>query len=355
MSAPVLTSAADEALAAWSRRNRRRALWTGLLGLLALAALTLDFFLGTAMTPGESWNALWGIGGATSRQSFIMHDLRAPPALMAGLVGAALALAGAEMQTLLDNPLAEPFTLGVSGAAALGAGLALALGLRLPFVPQEWAVSANAFVMACAALGALQALTRWRAGGPQTLILFGVGLAFAFSAMVSLTQYLASPEDLQQLVFWTLGSVQGASWAQVALMAVVLALCVPFSLRAAWRLTALRLGAERAEGFGVDVGRLRRGALARVSLLAAAAVSMAGIVGFVGLAAPHVARRIVGEDHRFLLPASLYCGAALMSFASAAIKIMASWNGVGLLPIGLMTTLIGLPVFFALILRRRAA
>lgn len=346
--------AALDALSAWSRRNRRRGLWVLALGLLSLAALTLDFFTGYAsMGFQESWDALWGLGAATERQAYVMRELRPPPVLLAALVGGALALAGTEMQTLLDNPLAEPFTLGVSGAAAMGAGLAIVLGLSLPFAPREWTISANAFVMAFAALAALQILTRLKGGGPQTLILFGVGLAFAFSAMIALVQYLASPDDLQQLVFWTMGSVKNASWSEVALLALVLAVSIPFSLRAAWRLTALRLGEERARGFGVDVENLRRGVLARVSLMAAAAVSVAGIVGFVGLAAPHVARRLVGEDHRFLLPASLFCGASLMSLSSVAIKALAP--GAGILPIGLMTTLVGLPVFFILILRRRTA
>ena len=355
MTSAVFTPATPaEALAAWSRQNRRRGWRVVLLGILALGALLLDFFTGfAAMSFWQSWDALWGISGATDRQIYIMRELRPPPALLAALVGGALALAGAEMQTLLDNPLAEPFTLGVSGAAALGAGLAIVLGLTIPFLPKSWGISANAFVMAFAALAALQALTKLRGGGPQTLILFGVGLAFAFSAMISLVQYLASPDDLHQLVFWTMGSVKNAGWPEVALVAAILAICAPFSMRAAWRLTALRLGEERAQSFGVDVARLRRGSLARVSLMAAAAVSTAGVVGFVGLAAPHVARRLVGEDHRFLLPASLFCGASLMSLASAAIKALA--QGAGILPIGLMTTLVGLPVFFWLILRRRSA
>lgn len=182
------------------------------------------------------------------------------------------------------------------------------------------------------------------------LILFGVALNFTAAALLSLVQFVASADALQQLVFWTMGSLASAQWPGALMIASVLVLAVPFSFRAAWQLTALRLGEDQARSFGVDVAALRRWTLLRVSLLAAAAVSMVGVIGFVGLAGPHIARMLVGENHRVFLPASLLTGALVMSLASTLSKTLVP--GI-LLPVGLVTSLIGLPIFFALILRGR--
>lgn len=334
----------------YRRRNRRRAaIVTGLAGL-ALIALLTDLVTGPAGLPlGETWRALVGANVAKATE-VIVWGVRLPVAVMALLVGGALGLAGAEMQTVLENPLAEPFTLGVSSAAALGAATAIVLGISLPFLPPVWTVSGNAFVFALGVLALLQVLGRWRGEGPQTLILLGIALNFTCAALLSLLQFVASPDALQQLVFWTMGSLASARWSGIALLAVILAATFPFAIRASWKLTALRLGEDQARGFGVNVASLRRWAMIRVGLLAAGAVSMVGVVGFVGLAGPHIARMLVGEDHRFFLPASVLTGAVLMAAASTLSKTVVP--GV-LLPVGLVTSLIGLPIFFSLILRGR--
>ena len=330
---------------------RRISLIAG-LGALALISVVLDLGSGTSGLPlSQVWLALTG-GDVPRATEIIVWQVRLPVALMALAVGAALSVAGSEMQTVLDNPLAEPFTLGVSSSAALGAGLALVSGLTIPGLPPIWAVSANAFLFSMLALLLLQAATLHRGGGPETVILLGIAINFTASALLALVQFTASADALQQLVFWTMGSLASVRWTGVWMVLAVLALCLPFSARAAWRLTALRLGADQAAGFGVDVPRLRAFTLLRVSVLAAAAVSLVGVIGFVGLAGPHVARLLVGEDHRFLLPASLLTGAVIMSFASIASKMLVP--GI-LLPIGIVTALVGLPVFVALVLRRGLA
>lgn len=335
----------------YHRQNRRRAVLVAALAALAVLGIVLDLVTGPAGLPlSETLRAL--TGAEVSRATgVIVWQVRLPVAALALLVGAALALSGAEMQTVLENPLAEPFTLGVSASAALGAATAIVLGLTLPVLPAQWSISANAFLFALGALALLQLLGRLRGGGPEVLILFGIALNFSAAAFLSVLQFVASADALQQLVFWTMGSLASASWQGVAALAAVLAACVPFSLRAAWQLTALRMGEDQARSFGVDVDALRRWTLLRVSLLAATAVSMVGVIGFVGLAGPHIARMLVGEDHRFFLPASLLTGALVMSLASTLSKMVVP--GV-LLPVGLVTSLIGLPVFFWLILRGRA-
>jgi len=276
----------------------------------------------------------------------IIWEVRLPYAVMAILVGAALSLAGTEMQTLLNNALASPFTLGVSSAASFGAALAIVLGFVVPGVSGHWAVSANAFVFAFGSVLMLQALARARGTGVETLTLFGIALVFTFNALVALLQFIASQEALQQLVFWSMGSLARSTWSKVQVLAVVLAIAAPFSLATAWQMTALRLGEDRARSFGVRVRRLRFFALLRVSVLAATAVAFVGTISFIGLVGPHIARLLVGEDHRFLLPVSMVSGALILSLSSVASKTLVPDV---LLPVGVVTALIGIPFFLALI------
>jgi len=344
------STAATQAAAAYAALLRRRLLIVAGLGALAVLAFLCD--LGTGPSPlglGDALRALWD-AGAPREHVTIVWQVRLPQSCMALLVGVALALAGAEMQTILNNPLASPFTLGVSSAAAFGAALAIVLGASLPGVAQNWIVSADAFAFAFLSVLLLQAIARLRGSGVETLVLCGIALFFTFNALTALLQFIASQQALQQLVFWIMGSLARANWDKVQILALVVVIIAPFSLGASWRLTALRLGEDRARSAGVDVVRLRFLALLRVSLLTAAAMAFVGTIGFVGLAGPHIARLLIGEDHRFFLPASALTGAVVMAVASIASK--AILPGV-LIPIGIVTALIGLPVFFSLIIRQR--
>ncbi|MBW6398766.1 iron ABC transporter permease [Roseomonas sp. HJA6] len=341
------------AIAAYRASLRRRRLVLGVLAVIAVAAFLADIAIGpSALSAADALRALFDPSSATPLSRTVVWQARLPPAVMAALVGMALAAAGAEMQTILNNPLASPFTLGVSSAAACGAALAIVLGLTIPGLPARWAVSGNAFLFAFASVALLQLVIRFRGAGVETLVLLGIALVFTFNAIVALIQFVASQDALQQLVFWTLGSLGRTQWDGIALVAIVLVAVIPFSWRAAWRLTVLRLGEERARGLGVDIGALRFAALLRISLLAAVAVAMVGTIGFIGLVAPHVARLLLGEDHRFLLPGSLLCGAAIMSLAASASEMLVPG---AVLPLGIVTALVGLPVFILLILggRRR--
>lgn len=335
--------------AAYGKEVRRKSVMLVLMALLVAGSAIADLAVGASgIAIPEVIAALFMPGSVSETALVIVWMLRLPIAIMALVVGAALALAGAEMQTILSNPLAEPFTLGVSAAAGLGAALAIVLGISIPGIPAFWIVAANAFLFALGSLMLVQFLARIRGAGPEFLILFGIVIGFAAGAVLSMIQFVASAEALQQLVFWGMGSFARVDWQAVAVVTAVLALTAPFSFAASGKLTVLRLGQDRARSLGVDVTRLRLLSLVRVSLLAATAVAFVGIIGFVGLVAPHIARILVGEDHRFLLPASVMTGAATMSLASIASKTLIP--GV-LLPIGIVTTLIGLPVLLALILK----
>ncbi|GGJ84569.1 FecCD family ABC transporter permease [Pseudomonas matsuisoli] len=345
-----MTEMTAEALTkAYGRVLKKRLALCVLLAVAVVTSFIVDIAIGSTAFPiREVLGALFQPDSVDVDSAVIVRELRLPFALMAVLVGVALSLAGAEMQTVLDNPLADPFTLGLSSAASLGAALAIVLGLGIPGVPDSLLVTINAFVFAFGSVLLLQAVARF-AGGVQTLLLFGIALVFCYNAIVALLQYMASADALQQLVFWSLGSLTRSSWSAVQTLGIIVLVLLPFSLKAAWSMTALRLGEERALTLGIDVGRLRFGALLRISLLAATAVAFVGTIGFIGLVGPHMARLLIGEDHRFFLPVSALVGALVMSLASIASKLLVP--GV-ILPVGIVTALVGVPLFMSLLLKR---
>jgi iron complex transport system permease protein len=342
---------AASAVSAYRHILRRRA---GLIALLLAAifmALLIDFTIGPTGLPWrELWRTLSAPEAADATYRVIVWDIRLPSALMAALVGMALGLAGAEMQTILNNPLASPYTLGVSSAAALGASLAIVLQFGIPGVPSGWLIGGNAFVFAIGAALLLDTVARWSGMNTSGVVLFGIAMVFTFNALVSLVQFLASAEALQSLVFWTMGSLSRSSWTSVGVMVTAIVLTLPVAMRQSWKLTALRLGEDRAASFGVDVRRVRVAALARVSLLSALAVAFVGTIGFIGLVAPHIARRLFGEDHRFYLPGSALVGALILSLASVVSKNLLPDVVV---PVGIVTALVGIPFFVAVVLRRQ--
>lgn len=330
---------------------RQRMLLIGILVLAILASLILDFTLGPAgLSLDTLWQALTQPDSVDAGTRVIVWDIRLPYALMAIVVGFSLGLAGAEMQTILNNPLASPFTLGVSSAAAFGAALAIILGIGIPGVPDQWFISANAFVFALFAALMLDGITRWTRVSTSGVVLFGIALVFTFNALVSMMQFIASEDTLQGLVFWTMGSLARASWEKLGVLTAAFAILLPFSMLSSWKLTALRLGEDRAISFGIDVRRLRLATLLRISILSALAVAFVGPIGFIGLVAPHIARMIFGEDHRYYLPASALIGALVLSLASVASKNLIP--GV-IIPVGIVTSLVGVPFFLSIILRHR--
>ncbi|MCZ4279533.1 iron ABC transporter permease [Kiloniella laminariae] len=280
----------------------------------------------------------------------IIWDYRLPVAVTAILVGGLLALSGAQMQTVLNNPLAEPFTLGVSSAASFGAALAIVLGWSIVPGIGHMLVTVNAFVFALLTCGFILIATRVKGVGTETMVLFGIAIFFTFNAALALMQYMSSEDQLARIVFWMMGSLARASWEKIALGAVLLCLALPYSLFRTWQLTALRMGDDTALSLGIDVARLRVEMLIVISILAATAVAFVGTVGFIGLVGPHIARLIVGEDQRFFLPLSVLVGALVLSLTSIASKMITP--GV-IYPIGIITALIGVPVFVSLILSSR--
>lgn len=319
---------------------RKRAVLMLAIALAMMASLMVDVTCGSSGLPLSAlWQALFQPEKVNAGIHVIVWDIRLPYALMALLVGMALGLAGAEMQTILNNPLATPFTLGVSSAAAFGAALAIVLGIGIPGIPAAWFIPANAFIFALLSALLLDGITRWTGVAASGVVLFGIALVFTFNALVAIMQFVADEDTLQGLVFWTMGSLVRASWEKLGVLAVVFIAVLFCALRSAWQLTALRLGEERAMSFGIHVRRLRLLSLLRISLLSALTVAFVGPIGFIGLVAPHIARILLGEDHRFYLPGSVLIGGLVLSLASIAAKN--SIPGV-MVPVGIVTSLAGL-------------
>ncbi len=347
------SSSANNVMGRYQKVLYHRYWLLGVIVLAILASLLLDFTLGpSGLSLSTLWHTLIDPSSANPGTRVIVWDIRLPYALMAVMVGMALGLAGAEMQTILNNPLASPFTLGVSSAAAFGAALAIVLGIGIPGVPDQWFISANAFVFALIAALLLDAITRWTQVATSGVVLFGIALVFTFNALVSMLQFVASEDTLQGLVFWTMGSLARASWDKLGVLALAFAVILPLSMMSSWKLTALRLGEDRAVSFGIDVRRLRLATLLRISILSALSVAFVGPIGFIGLVAPHIARLTFGEDHRFYLPGSVLIGALVLSMASVASKNIIP--GV-IIPVGIVTSLVGVPFFLSIILRHRGS
>lgn len=350
----IESTAVSTALDSTDGRGRYRALvWRRQLILAGLGAallfsLCVDLAVGPARYDlGEVVRALVFPDTVPQQVRVVLWDIRMPVALMAIVVGAALAVAGAQMQTILNNPLASPFTLGISAAGSFGAALALAFGVRLVPAAVEYVVPINAFVMAMLAAFLIHVLSVKRGVSAETIVLLGIALVFTFNALLALVQFFASAEALAAVVFWTMGSLTKATWPKLAVTTFILLAALPIFARRVWALTALRLGEDKAASFGVKVGRLRLETLILVSLLAAIPVAFVGTIGFIGLVGPHIARMVIGEDQRFFLPASALAGALILSASSVVSKSLIPGT---VFPIGIVTSLIGIPFFISLIL-----
>jgi iron complex transport system permease protein len=327
----------------------------GVLLAAVATALVISFFVDLMTGPawlrvGEVLHAILFPHISPAKTRVIVWLIRMPTALMAVVVGAALAIAGAEMQTILDNPLASPYTLGIASAAGFGAALALVFGVSVFPILEAVVVPINAFCFALLCSLAVYLVAKLKNGSTGTIVLAGIALSFMFHSLVSLLQYFASENELQAIVFWLFGSLIKSTWLKLGITTLILALIIPWFIINAWRLTALRLGDHKAKSLGMQVDRLRLRVLIFSSILTAIAVCFVGTIGFIGLVAPHLSRMLVGEDQRFFLPFSAMSGALLLSAASVVSKLIIP--GV-IFPIGIITSLIGIPFFLSMIITKK--
>ncbi|NVK71861.1 iron ABC transporter permease [Marinomonas sp. CT5] len=343
----------SDAIASQRRSEKRR--WTviSILLIILIFSFVLDIATGPSLlNVKEVANALLNLVGlpveVDPTTQVIVSSLRLPIAIMAVVVGGVLGVGGAEMQTLLNNSMASPYTLGMAAAAGFGAAMMLYLGSL--GISTYIAVPLGAFVCCMLAATFLFALATMRHISSGQLILAGIALLFLFQSLLSLVQFISSPELSQQILFWLFGSLSKASWSNLSIIIGVTVVCMFFLIRDAWKLTALRLGEERAKSLGINITQLRLRTLLIVAVMTATVTSFVGIIGFVGIVAPNIAKILVGEDQRFFLPLSFVIGAFLLSSASVMSKVIVPG---ALFPIGIVTAIIGVPFFFWLILGKR--
>lgn len=321
--------------------TRRRALLIlAALAGLALLSIALALVVGSIRIPlDELVSTLFGDGH--SMTSEVVRSLRLPRALAGFACGGLLALAGALLQVLLRNPLADPYVLGISGGAGVGAILAILLGLGVA------GINGASFLGALAAMLMVFGLAHGEGSWTQTrLLLTGVIVAAGCGAMVALMLSIAPDNKLRSMLFWLMGDLSQAGDPTLVLgvLVAVLLVALPF----ARELNILTRGADRAQTLGVHVDGLRRGVYLVASLATAAAVTQAGSIGFVGLIVPHLVRLAVGNDQRLLLPASAFAGGSLLVIADTLARTLIAPQQ---LPVGVLTALIGVPVFLVLLAR----
>jgi iron complex transport system permease protein len=321
--------------------TRRRALLvlTVLTGL-ALASIALALMVGSlSISASEVFSALFGHEGGMAAE--VIRSLRLPRALAGFACGGLLAIAGALLQVLLRNPLADPYVLGVSGGAGVGALLAILCGWGLA------GINGAAFVGALGAMFIVFGLAHGEGSWTHTrLLLTGVIVASGCGAAIALMLSIAPDNKLRGMLFWLMGDLSQATDPRLVLgiLTAVLLIALPF----ARELNLLTRGADTAQTLGVQVSRLRRGVYLVASLATAAAVTQAGSIGFIGLIVPHLVRLAVGNDQRLLLPASVLAGGSLLVIADTLARTVVAPQQ---LPVGVLTALIGVPVFLYLLAR----
>lgn len=322
--------------------------WTlGVILVLAtLASVLLSVRLGSVpLSTAEVVGALGG--GADPVVRDIVVRLRLPRVLLGVFVGGGLAIAGATFQALLRNPLAEPYILGISGGASVGAVLVLAFGWM---AAGSWALPLAAFAGAIFAIFLVfrVATATGRAMDVRVLLLAGVVVAAFFSACIAFILSISPARTVQSAVLWIMGSLAGATWRSVALTAIYTTPAVLLLMGLARSLNLLAIGEETAHHLGADVERVKRIALGVAALITASGVAVAGVIGFVGLVVPHAVRLLVGSDHRALLPLSFLAGSAFLTLADLGARLALAPIEI---PIGVITAFIGVP-FFLVLLRR---
>ncbi len=282
--------------------------------------------------------------GATA----VIVRIRLPRIVLALLSGFGLAVAGMQMQVVLRNPLASPLTLGVSSGAALGAGLAIITGFTL--VGGRYMLIANAFVFALVPCAVIFLMSRAGAAGYGMLILAGIAMNFIFSSVSTLLSYFSSSEELKSLSLWMMGNLGRATWSDIGTLTAVLAVTIPLLFLQNQKLSVLNAGDESAGGLGVDVERTRITVLTLTAMVSAAIICCTGIIGFVGLVAPHIVRMVIGSDARYLMPASgLFGGVFLLGADILSLKIIEP----AVLPVGIITSFVGGPLLLWLIIRKQ--
>lgn len=344
-----------------AKKKQRQNLMIIIMMLLAVAVLgVVCLFVGSSnMTVMDVIRAVFGQG--SKAQNRIIWNIRMPRVLTAIVAGAGLAVAGLIMQTMLNNPMASPSTLGVSNAAVFGANLSiiafaggfLSTGnnlLNFDVGANPFATSMVAFVFSTASILLILGLCTLRAFSPNVVVLAGMAVGALWTAATTFVQYFATDVGLSAAVVWSFGDLGRTTYTKVAIMAVIVAASTVFFGAMAWKYNALLSGEATAKTMGIRVESLRFVSLLLASVITAVCVSFLGVIGFVGIICPHTVKKLMGQDHRISIPATLLSGSLLLLIADT---LSRSLGGGSALPVGAITSLLGAPFFIAIIFTGR--
>jgi iron complex transport system permease protein len=352
-------STADELEKLYSKGKSRKVLFIFLICLALLILAIVAVSLG-AGSPGfnEAMNVILGkifpsLGfdlGKSITQTIIL-DLRLPRIVLAIVAGAGLAASGAVMQGVLRNPLVSSYILGISSAAGFGAAMALVFNFGVLAQFSDYITVVNAFFFSFLAMLLVLGIARVRGISSETVILAGVAVGFLFSALLSLIQFLAPEhEAVRAVVFWLLGSFQKASWENVLITIPIVVVTTLLMMKQSWDLNVMSLGTEVATSLGVNSKRVMLSSMILGTLSTAAIISFTGVIGFIALISPHLARMMIGSDHRFLLPCCTVIGSCLLLASDTVARTVLPPVE---FPVGIITSMLGVPFFIYLLISRR--
>ena len=346
----------DSIVAQYKKYVRTRT-WFLVITIILLLAVSLFSLLSGSANIGlrNIFDLLIGKGDAFADR--VILNIRLPRAIGAILSGSALAVAGAVTQIILRNPLASPYTLGISGAAAFGAAFAIVvLGAGsvysgsddMAMISNPYILTISAFI--CSMIGVLiiLSLARYKGASPEIIILSGIIVSSLFTAGIAAMQYFADSVQLSSIVFWTFGDLGRAYWDNLLVLTVVIVPVLIFFFSQIWTYKSLQSSDEHAASLGVNVNRVRLTGMLAAALLTSVVVSFYGVIAFVGLAVPHIIRRIIGSDEQFLIPASVVFGGLFLLLCDTLSRTIISPV---ILPVGIFTSFVGAPLFLFLLIR----
>ena len=285
---------------------------------------------------------------STELADTIVWNIRLPRALFGIVAGASLAVGGCNLQGILKNPLASDYTLGIAQGAGFGAALAIIFGSGL--IKGEYLIVGNAFLFSLLPTFFIFGMSRYKRATPETLILAGIAMMYLFSAAIILVQFFGSSDAVTAVVFWMFGDLGKATWDKLIPMSLMMIFCMPYLISKSFELNVMGAGDESAKSLGVNVERSRVIMMLITSLMISSVVCFTGAIGFVGLVGPHIARMIIGGDNRFLIPAAGLFGAILLVGSDMVATQVISPT---ILPVGVVTSFMGVPLFIYLIMKSK--
>ncbi len=337
----------------------RKLLFIGCLAIiLAMMICVACAFGGRAIDVASIPSLIWDhLNGATYERmsdlwwdDYIVCEVRLPRILVACIAGASLAICGVAVQSLMNNPLASPYTMGISSGAGFGATLAIVMGFSLGSSIGVYGVTFNSFVFGMMPVVVVLLLSRLVEMSPVTLILVGVAISLFFGSLSTLVFLGADEGSLQAAYLWEIGSLENIKWNAVPLMGSFLVIGSIALYFVSWKFNVLTLGEQTAKTMGVDANKFRIATLTLLALMTMSVVCYVGIIGFVGLIAPHIVRAVIGSDNRYVMPASLLAGALIVLLADTVARVIVT----DAVPVGSIMGLFGAPVFLYLIFKRNS-